>query len=259
LSSTTGRRPNHLSYLHKRKSGKDRRCNAVSRSYWQSLLSTRRPDGSSRFDSVTLVTAWVRQNSSLHELVIASDSRIGGGGAWDACPKIVPLPRPATVIAMSGYAVESYAFLLHAINTCHLLEGNRTGRTDLRYIAKKLRDTYADFPRHFHKLVPWEKKPEVPALKVALFGWSWRRLTFEGYSFTYDRSGTLIMDSIGTLATHRPYPHYFMGDAESDARIRLNAIAERRKLPIPLRGILMLQTPLRMPSMIGSRWRFFSI
>jgi hypothetical protein len=185
---------------------------------------------------MTLVTAWVRQNSSLHELVIASDSRIGGGGAWEACPKIVPLPRPATVIAMSGDAVESYAFLLHAINTCHLLEGHRVGRTDLRYLAKKLRDTYADFPSHFHKLVPWEKKPKAPNLKVALFGWSWRRLAFEGYSFSYNRSGVLIMDSIGTLATHRPYPHYLMGDAKSDARVRLNNLAERRRFPIPLRG-----------------------
>jgi hypothetical protein len=77
---------------------------------------------------MTLVAAWVRQNSTLKELIVAAVSRISGGGAWDACPKIVALPRPATVMAMSGWAVEAYAFMLQAINTCTLLGGwCRTG------------------------------------------------------------------------------------------------------------------------------------
>jgi hypothetical protein len=132
---------------------------------------------------VTLVAAWLRRNSNLHELVIASDSRISGGESWDVCPKIIPLPRPATVMAMSGDAVEAYVFLLHAINTCNLLEGNRTGRTDLGYIARKLRDTYADLRRHVRDLPFGQDKPGVPDLEVAVFGWSWRNLAFMGYRY----------------------------------------------------------------------------
>ena len=114
---------------------------------------------------------------------------------------------------MSGHAAEAYAFLLHAINTCSLLEGTKTGRTDLGYLARKLRDTYADLRRHVRDLPFGQKNPDVPDLEVAVFGWSWRNLAFIGYRYAYDRSGALRMHPIGTLAIERPYPHYLMGDA----------------------------------------------
>lgn len=185
---------------------------------------------------MTLVAAWVRRNSNLHELVLASDSRISGGESWDACPKIISLPRPATIIAMSGDAVEAYVFLLHAINTCNLLDGNRTGRTGLRYLAKKLRDTYADLRRHVRDLPFDQNEPSVPKLEVAIFGWSWRNLAFMGYGYSYDKSGALRMNPIKALATNRPYPHYLMGDAAFDARRRLGKLIRSRKLPVPKRG-----------------------
>lgn len=185
---------------------------------------------------MTLVTAWVRRNTNLHELVIASDSRISGGESWDVCPKIIPLPRPATAMAMSGDATEAYAFLLHAINTCGLLEGNRTGRTDLGYLAKELRETYADLRRHVRDLPRDQEKPDVPNLEVALFGWSWRNLAFEGYRYSYDKVGALRMHSIGMLATDRPYPHDLMGDAASDAGARLKSLMTSREMPVPRRG-----------------------
>jgi hypothetical protein len=185
---------------------------------------------------VTLVAAWLRRNSNLHELVIASDSRISGGESWDVCPKIIPLPRPATVIAMSGDAAEAYAFLLHAINTCGLLEGNKTGRTDLGYFARKLRDTYADLRRHVRDLPFGQSTPDVPDLEVAVFAWSWRNLAFMGYRYAYDRSGALRMHPIEMLATDRPYPHHLMGDAAPDARARLTRLMKSRELPLPKRG-----------------------
>ena len=42
---------------------------------------------------MTLVAVWVRQNSTLRELVAVADSRISGGESWDKCPKLLPLPR----------------------------------------------------------------------------------------------------------------------------------------------------------------------
>jgi hypothetical protein len=139
-------------------------------------------------------------------------------------------------MAMSGDAAEAYVFLLHAINTCNLLEGNKTGRTDLGYLARKLRDTYADLRRHVRDLPFGQSTPDVPNLEVAVFAWSWRNLAFMGYSYAYDKRGALRMQEIGILATDRPYPHFLMGDVASDARARLARLRKSRQLPMPMRG-----------------------
>lgn len=184
---------------------------------------------------MTLAAAWVRRNESLRELVIASDSRISGGGNWDVCPKIVALPRPATVMAMSGWAVEAYAFMIQALNTCALLDGHVVGRTDIGNLAIKLRDVYADSRNHLGPLGRGET-PDVPVLDVALFGWSWRNLCFEGYSYSYANSGRLLMKPLTELGADTSYPAYLFGDAAKDARKRLKVLREERGLPVPRRG-----------------------
>lgn len=43
---------------------------------------------------MTLGIAWERVKGGVRELVIASDSRLSGGGrTWDGNPKILTLPR----------------------------------------------------------------------------------------------------------------------------------------------------------------------
>lgn len=183
---------------------------------------------------MTLVAAWLRQNSTLRELVVASDSRIRGGEAWDACPKIMPLPRPATIMAMSGDATEAYAFLVQALNACHILSGNISGQTDIGYFAKKLRDIYADSRTHVSDLDS-TGKASIPNLDVVLLGWSWRRLRYEGFSYKFNRKGELWMDRL-PLAPETAYPVYLFGDAAPEARKRLREIKEERNLPTPRRG-----------------------
>lgn len=51
---------------------------------------------------MTIIATWIAQNIENSEnkyLVVASDSRVTGGGAWDCCPKIFPLGREDSVIA----------------------------------------------------------------------------------------------------------------------------------------------------------------
>lgn len=184
---------------------------------------------------MTLVAAWLRQNKTLRELVIASDSRISGSESWDACPKLMPLPRPATLMAMSGDAVEAYAFLIQAINTCRLLNGHETGQTDIAYLARKLRDVYGDSRRHVTDLDSGGKV-SIPNLDVVLFGWSWRRLRFEGYSYKFNKFGQLWMNDLQQLMPEGPYPIYLFGDAAPTARRRLKALIDERGLPRPHRG-----------------------
>lgn len=137
---------------------------------------------------------------------------------------------------MSGKAAEAYAFMLHAINTCLLLEGNKSGRTDLGYLARKLRETYADLRRNVKDLPFGQSTPDVPDLEVALFGWSWRNLAFQGYRYTYDKAGSLRMYAIQALAVDNAYPRFLMGDTARDGQVRLRGLMASRNLPIPWRG-----------------------
>lgn len=184
---------------------------------------------------MTLVALWLRQNSTLKELVFASDSRLSGGESWDACPKIVALPRPATALAMSGDATEAYAFLLQGLNTCELLDGHKVGRTDIAWFARALKKIYADSRRHISDL-PRGESVSIPNLDVVLGGWSWRRLRFEAYSYSFDRQGELIMNSITNLDGPRSYGVYFAGDAAPAARQSLKRLIREKQLPRWMRG-----------------------
>lgn len=185
---------------------------------------------------MTLVALWVRRNATLSELVAVSDSRLSGGESWDRCPKLMPLPRPATAIAMSGDATTAYAFLLQAMNACLLLDGNEAGRTDIRYLANKLRDAYNESRSGVTDYPSFLDRPDVPVLDVVLFGWSWRRLRFEAYSYSYDPSGELKMHTIRDLEETVPYGVYFAGDRRVAAKKRLEEILHERAAPRVLRG-----------------------
>lgn len=177
---------------------------------------------------MTLVAIWVQQHRTLSELVAVSDSRISGGESWDSCPKIVPLPRPATAIAMSGDATTAYAFQLQAINACLLLDGNESGRTDILYLARKLRDLYDDSRRNVGNLPVGQTEADIPNLDVVLFGWSWRRLSYEAYSFKYSRHGRINMTRIKKWELLNPYGVYFAGDASNEAKSRFRKIIRDR-------------------------------
>ncbi|WP_455836934.1 hypothetical protein [Pseudarthrobacter siccitolerans] len=185
---------------------------------------------------MTLVAVWIRKNATLKELVFASDSRLSGGESWDACPKVVQLPRPATALAMSGDATEAYAFLLQGLNTCGLLDGHQIGRTDIGGFAKDLKEVFQDSRRHVSDL-PKGEKAVVPTLDVVLGGWSWRRLQFEAFSYSYDKHGQLSMRPLAdVLDGSRTYGAYFAGDAAPAARKRLKELLKEKDLPVRMSG-----------------------
>lgn len=137
---------------------------------------------------------------------------------------------------MSGDATTAYAFLIQAMNACLLLDGNEAGRTDIRYLARKLRDLYAESRREVGDLRPGQTKADVPELDVVLFGWSWRRLRYEAYSYKYDRMGAMVMTPIRDLEESTAYGVYFAGDASKEAKARLRTILDYADAPRPMSG-----------------------
>ena len=51
---------------------------------------------------MTISIAWTRKVYDYEELVFVSDSRLTGGKKFDACPKILALPRTDCAIAFAN-------------------------------------------------------------------------------------------------------------------------------------------------------------
>lgn len=64
---------------------------------------------------MTIAIAWVRRISDCEELVFTTDSRLAGTAFdFDACPKVLPLPRSDCAIAFAGETDHAYP-MMHQI------------------------------------------------------------------------------------------------------------------------------------------------
>lgn len=102
-------------------------------------------------------------------------------------------------------------------------------------VADKVRDVLADSRRQISD-PPRNGSIDIPTLDVVLAGWSWRRLSFQGYSYSINRSGVLIKRRLSELDEDRPYGIYFFGDAAPSARRRLRRLLIERDYLMPRRG-----------------------
>jgi len=61
---------------------------------------------------MTIGVAWVGTLRDREHLFFASDSRVRGGHHFDACPKILTLPRSDCAICFAGETAAAYPLML---------------------------------------------------------------------------------------------------------------------------------------------------
>ncbi len=164
---------------------------------------------------VTVVACWVRRSKSVSQLVMVSDSRATGFGIWDWCPKVLPLPRPATLIALAGDLEVAYAIYGQAVNASGLLEGNVTGRVDIGNLAEQVRRMLLDSRSVYVDDEPTGADPL--RAEFLLGGWSWRHLRFEAYCYFWDVNDELQMQDCFS-AGHSVAGVHFLGSGTDRAR-----------------------------------------
>lgn len=132
---------------------------------------------------MTLTLAWVRRTGRVGELVVASDSRLRPF-AWDAAPKIVPLPRGDSVVAFSGDTFHAYPMMLQMVNTIASWDraANRSqpleeAKGHLLRVLNRMLDEWTDRPTHL---------AEDPAAFFLLAGFSWMQQRFRIWTLHYD-------------------------------------------------------------------------
>ena len=116
------------------------------------------------------------------EMVVASDSRLGGGERWDACAKIFDIGRDDAVIAFAGNTWRALPLVFQAISTTRSYRGSALRTLDLPQFARHLENIL--------NVVLEEAKGTIasnpPECEFMLAGWSWRLGAFRIYRFTFD-------------------------------------------------------------------------
>jgi hypothetical protein len=180
---------------------------------------------------MTLTMAWVRQAGATEELVIASDSRLRAGYAWDASPKLLPMPRGDSVLAFAGRTDFAYPLMIQAWNA--VSSWNRAlARTQplpvmkghlLRVFDGMLAEL-SDLPRFGEAM--------TPDAIFLLAGYSWSENRFRIWTLHYDKSVSKFAFKPASPwrgETNRGKVLAMVGDHVAEARDLLVELLRRRR------------------------------
>ncbi|BFP40023.1 hypothetical protein FGF1_08680 [Flavobacteriaceae bacterium GF1] len=180
---------------------------------------------------MTLCISWIRKvTSQVEELVIATDSRLRSAGAWDANPKIFPLPRNDSFIAFAGDTNYAYPMIAQLINAVKNHPKSKQRFQDLAFFKGFVVRCFNDLLEFRSDLVEGHV---IPDAQFILGGYSWKY----GKYFLW----TIHYDSHIDAFTHRPATYWrgidgerkiiFLGDYVDEAKEELiKILRERNKI-----------------------------
>ena len=145
---------------------------------------------------MTITAAWLRSIGGVRELVLAADSRLTGGYCWDACPKLLPLPRGDCALSFAGDTGFAYPVMLQIASAVRMYPKARHRSQDLFDFKGKVLEIINEMRTHIHSAVPAEAAPGEEQTFLLLAGYSWRESTFAIW--------TLHFGFIGEFRGRRP-------------------------------------------------------
>lgn len=122
---------------------------------------------------MTLSIAWVRTLSDCQELVVATDSRLRAGYAWDSCPKIIMLPRSDSVICFAGNTEYAYPMMLQMRYAIEMYPKSLTRATDINKMKGHILRVFNHMIEQMSDLPFNADEPEDPMTFFILGGYSW--------------------------------------------------------------------------------------
>ena len=206
---------------------------------------------------MTLTMAWVRKAGQKEEMIIASDSRLRSLGAWDAAPKIIPLPRGDAAIAFAGETNYAYPMMIQVINSINSYGPALSRRQPLAALKGHL-IRVINLMLEQLKDVPTELR-ESPAAFFLLAGYDWTASEFKIWKLHFDKS-------IGRF-TFRPATPWrgegndekvlsIIGDEIGEAR---DVVLEHLRTPDGIRSGAFDMEPMRALAFMIDSEKFHSI
>lgn len=135
---------------------------------------------------MTISIAWTRKRQNYEELVFVSDSRLTGGKKFDACPKILALPRGDCAIAFANTSGDAFSMMIQLSLAIDAYPPARKRRFELNLL---LDHAVSVFNGMLEKISLTEIKGNPGLAKTDaefLFGgYSWREKKFRLWAIHY--------------------------------------------------------------------------
>ena len=120
------------------------------------------------------------------ELLIASDSRLRAGYAWDAAPKVLRLPRGDSVLAFAGQTAFAYPLMLQAWNAVDSWRPSRERWQQLGVLRRHLIRVFNGMLDELSDLPEFEERIDPEAV-LLLAGFCWSEQEFKIWTLHYDQ------------------------------------------------------------------------
>lgn len=182
---------------------------------------------------MTLSTLWLRKEGEAEELVIATDSRLRAGRAWDCCPKVFILPRGDSAICFAGETDNAYPLLTQAVNTVQVHPPALDRSLDLYDLLGHLVRVFNHMRNQIHDLPVGVRHPGDPMAEFLLGGYSWRKAHFQMWRIYYEPNiAQFTYQTVGWWGGQRASKRAaFVGDHIDEAKRRLlTRLREKAKL-----------------------------
>ncbi|MEZ4722977.1 MAG: hypothetical protein R2813_13970 [Flavobacteriales bacterium] len=175
---------------------------------------------------MTLSIAWIRRIGNSEELVIATDSRLRFGCAWDCCPKIFNLPRSDSAICFAGDTMHAYPIMLQIKNSIEMYPKLHSRAMDIRDARGHFLRLITKMRQYIHDLPSNLQRPEAPETFFIFAGYSWASQAFKIWIIKYDKfSDQFIHETPKTIMKNLIA---ITGDDVKEIRKRIYALMESR-------------------------------
>jgi hypothetical protein len=161
---------------------------------------------------MTILAGWVRKIRDAEELILASDSRLSGDGRnFDACPKILTLPRTDCVIGFAGYTGHAFPMMLQLDLAIGAYEPARRGALDIATLRKHALKVFGSMANEIRSSLRVSQEQSVAPEASFLFGgYSWIKKRFEMWSIVYQKSEKRFVARPPKGIRYQPHAHKFV-------------------------------------------------
>ena len=164
---------------------------------------------------MTLAAAWNCDAGPNKELVMATDSRLRAGYAWDCCPKIITMPRSDAVLCFAGSTEYAYPLLLQIPDAVDSFHKSRDRAQDLCDLKGHVIRVFDGMRAAFSDVVNGGSQPDDLDTQFLLGGYSWLKKQFFIWKIRFDRQRkAFAFDSFSGRRL------VFAGDAADEAKSR---------------------------------------
>lgn len=176
---------------------------------------------------MTIAIAWVaRQPDGLRHLYFASDSRTRGGYVFDACPKILTLPRSDSALCFAGELDWSYPLMVQLSNAIAAHQPSRARTLDISHLKNHLVRIATDLVNSTTESM---SVFDAASATFIFGGYSWRSADFLLWTLTYDKTRRVFAARPSTNFHSRLKQAAFIGDWATRYRSRLVQVLNVRE------------------------------